>query len=371
MSIRTHRGIRLWKGKRQAYVQVNGKSYSKSYPLTTPIEELRDWRAAQKKTHARIDPRAGSFEADVAEYLSRVTALSTYNQKAAHLALWLDALGRDRPRGSITAADIDRVIQHWLTTPTVPDYARGQRGRPSGPDGLADGTVRKRRGALCAMFAKLDGKHAANVVRASWGPKESKAELRGTDYDTIARIISLMPESKTKRRVVVLAYTGLPPQILKTVDCGDLRLAEGMIRVRPRRKGKGVEARTLPLTAAGLEAVRAFDRAHAFGRFNTEKCNISFKRACRRADVSGLTLYDLRHSFGAQLYRVTRDLATVARFLLLASTKMAERYAQAANQEVDAAAAAQFLPAGEGRNLSRKPVPRTKARKQKHLRKAS
>ena len=368
------RGIRWWKGKWQAYGEVKGKSFARSFDAATPRQEIRDWRAAQKQAGAWADPASGSFAADVAEYLSRITALPTYHQKAAHLELWLEALGRTRSRASITATDLDRVIQTWLSTATVPDYEAGQRGRPSRPGGLAEGTVRKRRGTLRAMFSKLDGKHAVNVVRASEPPKDAKPECRGTDYATIERILALMPESQSKRRVEVLAYTGLPPQILKTVERPHFRDVLGSLRVVPRRKGKGVEARTLPLTVRGLEAFRRFDRANAYGWFVTEKCNIAFQRACVKADVTGLTLYDLRHSFGAQMYRVTRDLATVARFLLLASTKMAERYAQAANQEVDADAAAKFLPASgtaEGKNLSRKPVPVSKPIKRKHLQKAS
>jgi integrase len=363
-------GIRPWKGKRQAYLEAQGKSYAKSFDLGTPDSVLIAWQETTRLRYGGRTVQSGSFEADVAEYLSRITALVTYQQKAAHLELWLQALGRTRSRVSITATDLDRVMQGWLTTRTVPDYAAGQRGRPSRPEGLSAGTIRKRRGTLRAMFSKLDGKQAVNVVRASEAPKEPKAELRGTDYETIARILGFMPESKSKRRVEVLAYTGLPPQILKTVERPHFREALGSLRVVPRRKGKGVEARTLPLTVRGLEALRRFDQQNAYGGFVTEKCNIAFQRACVKADVTGLTLYDLRHSFGAQMYRVTRDLATVARFLLLASTKMAERYAQAANQEVDAAAAAQFLPA-EGRNLSPKPVPRRKSPKRKHLRRAS
>ena len=64
---------------------------------------------------------------------------------------------------------------------------------------------------------------------------------------------------------------------------------------------------------------RAFHLAGAYGRFAIQSCNRSFQRACTKADVRGLHLYDLRHSFGAQLYRVTGDLATVQRFLIHAS----------------------------------------------------
>jgi hypothetical protein len=37
--------------------------------------------------------------------------------------------------------------------------------------------------------------------------------------------------------------------------------------------------------------------------------------------VSGVRLYDLRHSFGTMLYRVTKDLATVSRFLMHANVR--------------------------------------------------
>jgi hypothetical protein len=56
-----------------------------------------------------------------------------------------------------------------------------------------------------------------------------------------------------------------------------------------------------------------------------------------------MRLYDLRHSFGAELYRRTGDLATVARFLGHApGSTVTARYALGANAHVDRAAAAAF-----------------------------
>lgn len=347
------KNIRPWKGKWQAYTRVHGKLIAESFPLNTPVAEMREWIDTQRKSTTPALSTEGSFGADIEEYKKRITALPTYKQKAAHLELWARALGRERPRRSITATEIDAIMQRWLRTPSV--FGPGQKGRPSGLRGLDPQTVRKRRTSLLSLFVTLDGKAAENPVRATKAPKPPKPEVRGTDYGTIARILAQMPRYKdvlkgqpkqlslTTLRVAVMAYTGLPPGILGTVERGDLNLTTGEVRVSPRIKGRGVEARTLRLSALGLKAFRAFHAGDAYGPFSAQKANIAFQRACRRAGILGLTLYDLRHSFGAQMYRATKDLKTVARFLLHAedSTQTA-RYARAAESEVDQAAAAAF-----------------------------
>jgi len=345
------KNIRHHHGGWQAYTEIHGKTYAKAFPLTEPVSNMREWIDTTRKQHkpAPAGPK-GSFGQDIAEYKKRIKAMPTYKQKAAHLELWARALGRDRPRRTITATEIDAVMQRWLSTPSKTTKGRPTRGR-----GLDPQTVRKRRTSLLSLFVTLDGKDAANPVRATRNPKPPKPEVRGADYRTIARILEQIPTyrdtlkgqpkklSLTKLRIAVLAYTGLPPGLLATIRAGDVHLKAGVVRVAQRHKGAGVEARTLPLTPQGIEAFMAFHAAGAYGKFAVSPVNVSFKRACRRAHVTGLTLYDLRHSFGAQMYRATRDLKTVARFLLHAdgSTQTA-RYAKAADAEVDVAAAAAF-----------------------------
>jgi len=349
------KGIRRKGKKWRVDVRVKGRL------LTTTFDELdvpkmRAWQEQQRGTASAAEPGEGSFAADVATYLSRITAMPTYKQKAAHLALWLDALGRDRPSNSITAASIDAVLQHWMTTPSSP--LPGMKGRSSGPDGLAPPTARKRRTALQSFFVALNGRQAPNPVKGSRNPAETKVEARALDYLTIRRILAVMPDQVCvkkgapprlalgKLRATVMAHTGLPPGILKTVLPHDLSLiGTGTVRVRPRRKGKGIEARTLQLTPDGLAAFRAFHAANAYGRFDTQKLNLSFQRAVKRIglDPRTITLYDLRHSFGTEMYRVRGDLATVARFLLHSEgSPITARYAKAANDAVDTAAAAAF-----------------------------
>lgn len=331
-------GIRRRRGGWRVHIRVHGRLFTKQFPLLATVEEMKDWRREQLGKYEVARATTGSFSADIETYLGRVAAMPTYRQRAAHLALWATELGRDRPRGSITADEIDRVLQRWLET-------------------LQPATVRKRRTALQSLFARLDGKKARvpNPVKASDNPKEPKPEARAIDYLLIAAAIAAMPEARdTKRglparvslskiRARVLAYTGIPPGILKRVGPADLQLTVGTVRVVPRHKGAGVEARTLQLTAEGLAAFKAFHAAHAYGNFATESLNRSFKRGCQKAglDPRRVHLYDLRHSFLTELYAVTRDLATVGRLGLHAEgSRATARYAQGANQAVDTAAVA-------------------------------
>jgi integrase len=143
-------------------------------------------------------------------------------------------------------------------------------------------------------------------------------------------------------RIRALAYTGLPPGVLGQLSVGDVDWDAGIVRLPSRVKGEGVAAREIPLTMQGLDALRALDAVGGwhFGAQTITALNRSFKRAAAKAGVTGTSLYALRHSFGAELYRQTRDLATVGRFLGHAEgSPMTARYAMGANADVDRAAA--------------------------------
>ena len=350
-------GITPRSGSYFVTVRVAGHLYTATFPAATPIDEMQDWRRAQQQRYSTPEPSAGSFTAGIAAYLALPTsrALPTFKQRAAHLELWAQALGRTRDWRAITTPEIDTVLGEWLET-------------------LAPGTVRKRRTALQSFFGRMLGKTSrlANPVKASDNPKPPKAEARAIDYLTIERVFAGWPAARdTKKglpprvnlsriRARVMAYTGIPPGLLMKVRASDLQWTAARVRIVPRRKGGGVEARTLPLTPDGLAAFRDFHAADAYGAFAVESLNRGFKRACARAGLDRTTvhLYDLRHSFLTEVYRATRDLATVARLgLHSAGSPITERYARGAFQEVDAEAVAAV---GAGltrqRQLALKPV---------------
>ena len=377
-------GIRSHGRGWQAYVRIAGRLYTEGFALDTPVSEMQRWRETQigRVGATERPPLAGSLAADVQAALSCWTSKRVYKQgqRQAHLAIWVAALGGARSRASVTPAEIERIMQGWLA------------------EGLSAGTVRKRRGSLMALYVQLEGKHSrTNPVRGTRCPSEAKPEARGLAYATIERIIEAMPLERSHKpgtiaprslariRVAVLAYTGIPPETLMHVRPADLDLEAGTVRASSREKGAGVEPRTLPLTREGIEAFRAFHQAQAYGRFAVESVNRAFKKAAGRIGLNpaAVHLYDLRHSFGTELYRVTRDLATVARFLLHAEgSPITARYAKAAHRDVDVAAAAQLEAAfaaarqAAATSAGRPPVAKLpvrvasakKSRRMKHLR---
>lgn len=392
-------GIRYWKDGYQAYVRVDGVLRSQGFDISTDLATMRAWRTTQTGRYGTATDPAGSFSALVETYKTRITAMPTYAQRAAHMDLWVQALGRDRAPFSITSVEIDVIMQRWLVTPSTPEPHKRHGGRPSGPHGIDPQTVRKRRYALQAFFATMfPGKDHPVKHARNFPPPEPEA--RDLGYARIARILAAMPTyrstkrgavahlSLSKLRAAVLAATGMPPGMLGEVQPYDFSPGARTIRFDRRTKGEGVEARTLPLTDDGLAAFQAFHAANAYGRFSVEALNQSFKRAAKAAGVDPrtVTIYDLRHSFGCLLYRVTRDLATVGRFLMHAEgSPMTARYAKAANQDVDREAAAKVsaallsarreelrtVPAhvpGKVPKLSRKVVPAGKSLKDSRLR---
>lgn len=324
------RGIRRWKGGWQAYVRTKDGLKSKSFPKDHELEKMKAWRLSVKLEHPKTTT-GPAFQKDVTAYLERVTAMPTYGQRKQHLDLWLEALGADRPRATITASEIDRVLQRWLMT-CQPD------------------TVRKRRTSLLALYHKLDGKAASNPVRETIPPKPKAPKVRGLDLPTLERVLASLPArnakhrtltpSKTAARLRVMAWTGLPPGMLMKVTPADVDLTKAELRVVSRTKGAGSPARVVPLTPQAVDAFTGFIAAEAFGPFAIAAAGRVLHRACKRVGEAPIRLYDLRHSFGALLYRTTRDLPTVARFLLHKSLSSTARYAYAAVGDVDRAAAA-------------------------------
>jgi integrase len=318
----------------RAYVRVNGRLHAKRFPIDTPVDDMRAWRVEQLGSTV-IPPAAGSFAADVDRYLAKpeIAAMPSYRERAAHLDLWLTALGRDRSRASITRDEVEAILQRWLAS------------------GLAAPTVYHRRTALGSCCATLGG---PNPVTGTTRPDHYRPVDRSIAYETIEKILAEMPAERflakgikapslARLRAAVIAYTGLPPAELMKLKAHHFDREQAILHTPWREKGAGTPAHIRELTADGVAALVALDAAHGWGPFAEERLAASFKRAARRvcgADTR-IRLYDLRHSFGADLYRVTGDLATVGRMLgHVPGSIVTHRYAMGAHAEVDRAAAA-------------------------------
>lgn len=333
-------GIRRHGAGWQAHVQVGGVMHWKTFPLATSLEAMQRWRHRVKAAGARAAREAladrlaavdapTTLAADIARYLASRTAMPTYAERKRHLELWLAALG-DRPRREITRLEIDAVLYRWRET-------------------LAAQTVRLRRTALRSLWHALDGRDAPNPVRGSWCPAAPKPAIRRVHLALAAKALAAMTSPVQRARLLVLATTGLPHALIMQLGPADIDWDGQRLLAHPRRKGTGTAKVWLPVSAVALRALRAFDRADAWGRFSSSSLRKAWLRACRQVGLLGVRPYDLRHAYGALLYQQTGDLATVQRLLLHSDIRTTQRYTGEAEANLDAKAVA-----AAGRNLAGK-----------------
>lgn len=355
----------------EAYVRVNGDLRTKQFDLDHPREKIRAWLTAQRKDSTR-QRSSGSFAADVATYLARpeIAAQPYVRQTAYYLALWMDALGRSRPRCTFERDEIEAVLQKWLK-------------RYAGP------TVYHRRSALLSLYTTLDGADAANPVKGTTCPKSWIPADHSVPFEKLAAIVAAMPDFCYPKKGIrtpsiaklvggVIVAVGIRPADLLKVRRTDVDWIGSTFRWPASAKGQGTAARTVPLTPEGLAAFKALDAAGGLGAFNSEAVSHSFKRAARRIDGDETTvhLYSGRHSVGADLYRATKDLATVGRMLNHApGSRATAQYAQGANADVDRAAATALSAARQvplpARKLAKKLAVKAKLRTHSTLRRQS
>lgn len=324
-------------GNIQVFCKVAGVFYQQVFPPTSTPGERNAWRDRTIEQHGGTKPDVGSFAADVARYLAKpeVAAMPTIDERRTALALWVAALGGTRPRRTITRDEIEAVLQTWLQT-------------------LAQPTVYHRRTALLRLYVVLDGPDAPNPVKRTTRPRHYQPVDRAVDAATVDRILAAMPATRrimkgldtpslAKLRATVIAHTGIPPGELMKLKPHHFDRHAGIVRMPWRDKGAGTPAHTRELSPAGVAAFLALDAANGWGSFAGERLAASFKRAARRVcgPDTPIRLYDLRHSLGTDVYRATRDLATVGRLLgHVEGSPVTARYAMGAHAEVDRAALA-------------------------------
>ena len=124
----------------------------------------------------------------------------------------------------------------------------------------------------------------------------------------------------------MIAFTRLTQQQLKQLKPEDVFWLKSAIRAPARHKGRGASAQVLPVTRRGLEALARFAEIDCWGPFSNESLNKSFQRACKKVGLSGKRAYDLRHTFGTEMYRRTHDPLVVQQLMLHRSSETTRRY---------------------------------------------
>jgi integrase len=336
------------------------------FPLGTAINTMIAWQHGAKRdliTSADAPVGRGSLASDIPEYLEMLPEGKYRTESGWVLQHWITSPLGQRARASIGRLDILGQISRWLDV------------------GAAVATVNKRLSRLRKLYHALDGIDATNPTDRIKFLREPKQVPRDIPVHIIRLILDSLPGhgraekgqtrppiSVTKIRLRVMAWTGIPPATLHRVRARDLDFEQGRVYLQPRRKGHGAEGAWVALLPEAIHAFRDFAAANLFGQsYSNSSIGKSWRvgifRAKRTAAahahetgdytwVSAFEMlpprckpYDLRHSFGSEMYRRTGDIRAVSELLQHSTLDMTKRYTQGAVSERVAAAIAKATPA--------------------------
>jgi integrase len=325
-------------------VIVRGKEHR--YPLGTPLEQLRRDRRELVDAAGAAPARRGTLAAAVKTYLETI------------------------PEGSSRRRDVTTMLQHWL------DAGLGHlaldavkpidiRTQLAAWPKFSPKTKNDLRQVLGAVYNVVNGRSGYNPVRDVPRQKVRYDEPRGMSLELAERILQAIPDrgrptgagkgtrpkvNLSKLRLTVMVYTGLSQAMLKRVQPRDFDPRAKTLFVRPRQKGHGVDAATVPLIDEAVRAFKALAQAKAWGAFSTRSLAKVWNGSVTRTKVAWEAAeakkrtpkpwplvndarpYDLRHTFGTLILAETGDLEATAMLLRHAGLQQTRRYAQAAAQ---------------------------------------
>lgn len=290
-----------------AHIRIHGILHRKHFKRGTDPVDIRTW-LLETEIAFRKDPRHGTtFREDALAYLQAVKAMPTYTERRFQIEHWIAVFG-DTPRRQITSDQIRAQLHAWRAA------------------GKAASTVNHRRTALMHLYRVLDGKAARNPVRDAPKFPEPSPLPRAVPAKTIARLLARL-RGADRARAHVLAYTGIPHAQIALIRPEDVNLKAGTVLVHGRKKGAGTAASVRRLTAKGIDAFKAMQKAKAWGPFDRWAFRRAIREACAAAKiVPPLRPYDLRHFFGTELYRRSGDVRAVQILMGHSTPALTHRY---------------------------------------------
>ena len=320
---------------------------------------LRDERsrlivtAAAKQLKA-VESTSG-LAADVKAFMATFASPGRRRDVEDQMAHWIDALGADRNRHSITSMEISTPgFAKWAST-------------------MSDSTRKQLRQVLGQLYRTLDGKTARNPVADVPAIAVFYDAPRSMPYVLLRDILEAMGDSQSAAVAHVQSYTGLPPAQIRRLHESHFDLEAGTVQVKARRKGGGAPAKKFKLIPEALDAFKRFDKWDLWGKQFSAS---SYAKAWRRAEVTTKAAwkkagkrwpidfkpraYDQRHSFAVEILNVTKgNYHALNQLLQHATMNQTLRYAQGAVTETVevAIATAAVAVGGFGRTTSAPKTP--------------
>lgn len=270
-----------------------GRLREKRFPLDTPLDTLKAFRARQTKI-AGPKMQTRGLARDVVTFLRTRKSLPTFKSDRAHLRAWLQRFPH-RNRWTLTRTDVQLAIAGW----------EGQ--------GYSAREIRHRVRVLKQLYVTLDPDQPTpcDHVRLPALPKPRPVPVSDTIVRDVAvklraaEITKRLRDSKTRARYLVLATTGQRPAQVMRAKPDDVDLQNRVWIVRP---AKGDAGTLIALNDDMAAAWALFRQANAWGRFNQR----SFVKTLRRNGwPAGVRPYALRHSVGMALSAASVDLGDI------------------------------------------------------------
>lgn len=364
--------------------------------MRAPLKEIdaKRWQrrrlaeiADEKRKAAPKPARTGSLKADIPAFLAQLPESPRKKALDALLDIWARTpLGRAH-RADITKAHVREQLATWGSSGgrTGAGYSASEINKRlaalrqlyralDGDDGPTAGIRKLRepepepRGVpfevaleiLDAMPTRrrervLSSNDAKAIFEQASVPHSNKSAIARAYgiSETMVRKIAKRPDqletwdeaAKAVIRLRVILFTGFPHAQVMKIKPEHIDWTGGTILTTPRRKGAGAKPRRLPLLPEAIDALKDFDVAGCYGTFATSPVRRAWVRA-RDAVAAGITdpqvkaliatlrPYDLRHSFGTEVYRQSGDERATGELLLHApGSKLTARYTLAAVSE--------------------------------------
>jgi len=230
-------------------------------------------------------------------------------------------------------------------------------------DQLAPRTVARRLSTLSAMFEYLErhGHITTSPMATIDRPRLPRTEaVWVADADVQAL---LGATDKPMERAVILTFigTGLRRSELLGLDCRDLDLDAGLLRVRA---GKGGKDRTVPLAADVADALRTYLGERTEGpsqalftsrvgtRLHENAIQRLFTSMLQRADLTGkgYKLHSLRHTAGTRWVQAGMNLRDIQELMGHEDISTTSRYLHSSPEHLRAEMARKVPPIAAGMN---------------------
>jgi integrase len=352
--------------------RVRSKRFTRTSSYEPTVSEAVHWREAQRVDARRRKaddpvPIGEGFLADADRYLEIVQTMPGIADRRRHIRQWAELFG-ERPTAEIKPHEIRAQRDRWLTVGPKRVLVKppGEKARwevRAVP--LAAGSVNLRLRALENLFTVLYGKHAYNPVREVDEADGPDVAPKGQSFGLAYEILAFMPDVTTPKkgethekgslsrvRFEAMLVTGLPAKQLAMLEPVHVQWDVPSVVPPKRLKGKRARrararkpAKPRQLMPDAVPVLRRFFTMGANKTFSSTSLARSVRRAIRAANQvraqrglapipERLRVYDLtRHTFGTEVYRLTKNLKLVQDLMGHADINQSARYAQAAIQE--------------------------------------